>query len=229
MKLTIQSKITLLAIFIASITLIMSIEIYMLYKNLDSDESDALVNSKKYINYLTISLFIGASVLGVVFIQFYRYIKNSISKALTTVDKISQGNLNLQIENLSDDEIGRLLSRLKMMTEKLKNIVSVVITSSESIANASLEMSRSSQVMSEGASDQASSAEEVSSSMEEMAANIEENTANARETEGLSTKGAASLADSNEMVKRTLESMKTITDKISIIGEIARQTQSSCT
>lgn len=155
---------------------------------------------------------------------FSSYLKNLLNKAFKIIDQITKGDLNVQIDTSGSDEIGSFLFKLKSMVDRLKEIVSVVVTSSESIANASLEMSRSSQVMSEGASDQASSAEEVSSSMEEMVANIEQNSANATETENLSSKGASSLTESNDMVKRTLDSMRTITNKISIIGEIARQT-----
>ena len=171
----------------------------------------------------------GAIIVGILLSIFSAYLfsrslRKSFSGAFKAVQSVTQGNLNIHIEANSQDEIGSLLLQLKLMVDKLRDIVSVVVTSSQSIANASQEMSRSSQVMSEGASDQASSAEEVSSSMEEMVANVEQNTANAKETEDLSVKGASNLQDSSEMVKRTLESMKTITDKISIIGEIARQT-----
>ena len=155
---------------------------------------------------------------------FSRSLKKAFKKALISIKNVTEGNLNKQIEVRRDDEIGKLLVQLQIMAAKLKKIVSAVVTCSQGIANASQEMNRSSQVMSEGASDQASSAEEVSTSMEEMAANIEENSKNAKQTEEISKKGAAGIEESNDMVKRTLESMKTIVKRISIIGEISRQT-----
>lgn len=224
MKITIQSKITLLAMLVATIAVVMGVQMYLLYDAFQTNGENLATEGKGYFNVLMATLIVGVAILLFTFFVLYKYFKRSLGTAFQAVSNISRGNLDVEIETSSDDEVGKLLTQLKMMSGKLKDIVSAVVTSSESIANASLEMSRSAQVMSEGASDQASSAEEVSSSMEEMAANIEQNTANAKETESLSKSGASSLSDSSEMVKRTLDSMTTITSKISIIGEIARQT-----
>ncbi len=224
MNLTIKSKVILLVVIVVMIAIVLGVQLHLLLQTLDNNEPNAIEEAQKYAQYLSLSLDIGGIFLVVVFILIYRYFKRSLETAFGAVETISKGNLDVDIDIATDDEVGKLLSKLKTMSNKLRDIVSAVVTSSESIANASLELSRSAQVMSEGASDQASSAEEVSSSMEEMAANIEQNTANAKETEKLSRSGATSLEDSSEMVKRTLDSMNTITSKISIIGEIARQT-----
>ncbi len=178
----------------------------------------------KYAYLIFIAIGAGILLCIITAYLFSKSLRNAFRKAFKAIKKVTEGNLNAVIDVSQKDEIGKLLVQLQVMVSKLKEIVSTVIASSESIANASQGMNKSSQIMSEGASDQASSAEEVSSSMEEMAANIEENTSNARETEAISKKGAAGIEESNHMVKRTLESMKTITDRISIIGEIARQT-----
>ncbi|MEQ9403814.1 MAG: methyl-accepting chemotaxis protein [Cyclobacteriaceae bacterium] len=219
-----NQKQTLAIIFVSLIAVVLGVLIYRLMGALDAGDPDSVEKAGSLVFYILFTLVVGLIILIIFFISFSRYTKKSMGRAYEIIESVSKGNLDIEIGDSNTDEAGRLLIQLKSMISKLKEIVSVVITSSESIANASHEMSRSSQVMSDGASDQASSAEEVSSSMEEMAANIEENTANATETEGLSKKGAESLKDSSEMVKRTLDSMKTITDKISIIGEISRQT-----
>ena len=224
MKLTIQLKITLLAVVVGIIAVVMGMQVYLLYDALQVNDENLVIDARGYVKVLLVTLVLGVLILLFTFFTLYKYFKRSLGTAFRAVSNISKGHLDVDIDASSDDEVGKLLSKLKMMSGKLKDIVSAVVTSSESIANASLEMSRSAQVMSEGASDQASSAEEVSSSMEEMAANIEQNTSNAKETESLSKSGATSLSDSSDMVKRTLDSMKTITGKISIIGEISRQT-----
>ncbi|OFX80896.1 MAG: hypothetical protein A2X12_02090 [Bacteroidetes bacterium GWE2_29_8] len=78
--------------------------------------------------------------------------------------------------------------------------------------------------MSQGASEQASSAEEVSSSMEQMAANIQQNTDNAQQTEKIAVNSAEGINKVALAAKDTLNQMKEIAEKVSIIGEIARQT-----
>ena len=176
-------------------------------------------------NYILLAAIIGSIIISLLVSYFViRTIDRSVKTASKTIVEIANGNLNVTIEEFSNDEIGELLRHLKAMIDKLRNIVSTVVDSSHNIANASMELSKSSQLMSDGASEQASSAEEVSSSMEEMAANIDQNTSNAKTTEEIATGGANNIIDSNHLVSKTLDSMKSITQRISIIGEISRQT-----
>ncbi|MGL4370547.1 MAG: methyl-accepting chemotaxis protein, partial [Spirochaetota bacterium] len=76
----------------------------------------------------------------------------------------------------------------------------------------------------QGANEQAASVEEVSSSLEEMTATIRQNADNASQTEKIAVKSAADAREGGEAVTMTVKAMKQIADKISIIQEIARQT-----
>jgi len=60
--------------------------------------------------------------------------------------------------------------------------------------------------------------------MEEMTSNIQQNTDNAQETEKISTKAAESIRSGNEAAQNSVQSMKDIAEKISIINDIAFQT-----
>jgi methyl-accepting chemotaxis protein len=102
--------------------------------------------------------------------------------------------------------------------------VTQVQGSTENIADASNQMSSNSQQVSQGASEQASAAEEISSSMEEMASNIQQNTDNAQQTERIAAKAAEDILIGSQNVNTTVVSMKKIAEKVSIIGDIAFQT-----
>lgn len=132
-------------------------------------------------------------------------------------------NGNLKIEFTKKKEIG-LYKDLKAMVEKLRGVIQNIVIISDNLAIASSQLSSGSQQISQGANEQAASAEEVSSSMEQMSASIQQNTDNAQQTEKISIKAATDIADGNKSVALTVTSMKTIADKIKIIGEIARQT-----
>ncbi|WP_312930879.1 methyl-accepting chemotaxis protein, partial [Agrobacterium cavarae] len=84
--------------------------------------------------------------------------------------------------------------------------------------------SSSSEQLSQGATEQASSAEEASASMEEMAANIKQNADNAAQTEKIARQSSKDAEASGEAVGRAVVAMRTIAEKISIVQEIARQT-----
>ncbi len=151
-------------------------------------------------------------------------IASSIAKAKDALKAVSEGNLTIEIENSTQDEIGELLDYLQNTVEKLKEVISSVSSAADNIASASEQMSGSSQQMSEGSTEQAASAEEVSSSMEEMAANIQQNTDNAQQTEKIAMQAADDVQEGSRAVNQTVESMRKIAEKITIIGEIARQT-----
>src|SRR5690606_2520468 len=141
-----------------------------------------------------------------------------------SLNAIASGDLTVVIDVEGKDEITTAMKSLETMTSKLKNVIASVVTSSERIASASTQMSATSQQMSEGTQEQAASAEEISSSMEEMVASIHQNTENARQTEKIAIKAADDMREGSSAVTLTVDSMRKIADKISIIGEIARQT-----
>ena len=78
--------------------------------------------------------------------------------------------------------------------------------------------------VSQGATEQAASAEEASASMEQMAANIKQNADNAAQTEKIARQSAKDAEISGEAVNRAVGAMRTIAEKISLVQEIARQT-----
>lgn len=149
---------------------------------------------------------------------------NPINKGVLFAREISRGNLKADVDVHQKDEIGVLANALRDMASRLKEIVENIRAGADNIAAASQQMSSSSQEMSQGASEQASSAEEVSSSMEEMVSNIQQNTDNAQQTEKISIQASERIREGNQAAQNSMESMKDIADKISIINDIAFQT-----
>jgi methyl-accepting chemotaxis protein len=167
-----------------------------------------------------ISLIITSLVIALII----RPITKSISDIAKLSNEIAKGNLNVTIDNYNKDEIGQTAFALRAMVKKLQEIVQSIRASSDNIASGSQQISSASQQLSQGASEQASSAEEVSSSMEEMSTNIQQNSENANQTEKISIKASKDIHFGNDAFEQTVHSMKNITEKISIITEIARQT-----
>ncbi|MBN1253121.1 MAG: HAMP domain-containing protein [Bacteroidales bacterium] len=178
------------------------------------------------------SIFKAAIILSVIVLTFAILIIISlvnsivppILKSLDFANKIAEGDLSATIEIIQNDEIGKMTYALNDMIKKLKSIVTDIIVGADHVASASLQISSTAQQMSQGSNEQASSIEEVSSTMEEINANIQQSTSNSKETENIANKAAADIKDTSKSVLNTVESMKIIADKISIISEIANQT-----
>jgi methyl-accepting chemotaxis protein len=136
--------------------------------------------------------------------------------------EIAKGDISVQVKLLSErDELGKALS---LMVKRLREIVSEVQSAADNVASGSQQMSSSSEEMSQGATEQASAAEEASSSMEQMGSNIRQNADNAVQTEKIALKSADDAKEGGQAVVETVKAMKEIAQRISIIEEIARQT-----
>ncbi len=146
----------------------------------------------------------------------------NLNATAAVANEIAQGNLTVEAKPLSEkDTLGLALER---MIEKLRQIVSEALTAAQNVSAGSQELSASAEQLSQGATEQASSAEEASSSMEEMAANVKQNADNASQTEKIAAQSAKDAEASGAAVGRAVNAMQTIAEKITIVQEIARQT-----
>lgn len=167
---------------------------------------------------------IGLIFLSLIILLIAKRISDPIVKGVDFAKKIAGGNLNAKLAVRQSDEIGDLADSLSLMATKLTSIMSEIIQSSDAIAQSSMELLDSSVKLSDGANNQAASSEEISTSMEMMLSRIQQNTRNAKETEKIAIKAALGIQDGNESTKALIQSMNNIVQKISIVGEIAKQT-----
>ncbi len=172
------------------------------------------------IGLLAISSLIAAGAASWIVVSIAR----GLRKANEAVRSVSEGDLTRFADITTKDEIGDLLSYVNTMIERLRGVVADALSASENVSSGSQELSSSSETLSQGATEQASSAEEASASMEEMAANIKQNADNAAQTEKIARQSAKDAEISGEAVGRAVGAMRTIAEKISIVQEIARQT-----
>ncbi len=152
----------------------------------------------------------------------------SISRGLGRAGELAQavagGDLTQTITSTSRDEIGDLIGHVNTMVERLRGVVSEALNAAQNVSAGSQEMSASAEQLSQGATEQASSTEEASASMEQMAANIKQNADNATQTEKIARQSATDAQASGEAVGRAVDAMRTIAEKITVVQEIARQT-----
>jgi methyl-accepting chemotaxis protein len=151
-------------------------------------------------------------------------ISRGLARAADLAQAVASGDLTKIADRITRDEIGDLMSHINLMVEKLRSVVTEALSASDNVSSGSQELSSSAEELSQGATEQASSAEEASSSMEEMASNIKQNADNAAQTETIARQSATDAQASGEAVGRAVEAMRTIAEKITIVQEIARQT-----
>ncbi|MBB5044953.1 methyl-accepting chemotaxis protein [Shinella fusca] len=151
-------------------------------------------------------------------------INRGLGRAVGAVQNVADGDLSRFADITTRDEIGDLLGHVNTMIERLRGVVADALSASDNVSSGSQELSASSEQLSQGATEQASSAEEASASMEEMASNIKQNADNAAQTEKIARQSSKDAEASGLAVGRAVTAMRTIAEKISIVQEIARQT-----
>jgi methyl-accepting chemotaxis protein len=135
--------------------------------------------------------------------------------------EITSGNLTLEFDGRR--EMG-VYKSMKDMTANLTNTIKNINNASSQVSSGSSQISESSQQISSGASEQASGTEEISSAMEELVSNIQQNRENARNADEMARKSAEEAALGGESVNDTVLAMRSISEKIGIIEDIARNT-----
>lgn len=153
-----------------------------------------------------------------------RTITRPAAQALEAAERMAEGDLTIQIDTTSEDEIGLVLRAMHNTVTKLSDIISEVTAGADALLSASHEVSATSQNLAQGTSEQAASVQETSSSLAQMKASITQNAGNSRESEQMAIKGANNAEESGTAVQETVEAMRAIAEKISIIEEIAYQT-----
>ena len=190
-------------------------------KQADVDAADAYAKARS----ILILIAAAASVIALVSaIWIVVSINKGINRAVKTVQTVADGDLTEFAEIATRDEIGELLGHVNSMIERLRGVVADALSASDNVSSGSQQLSAGSEQLSQGATEQASSAEEASASMEEMAANIKQNADNAAQTEKIARQSAKDAEISGQAVDRAVNAMRTIAEKISIVQEIARQT-----
>ncbi|MCT4646936.1 MAG: methyl-accepting chemotaxis protein [Carboxylicivirga sp.] len=152
---------------------------------------------------------------------------NPVLKLKTAADTLAEGQLNLHIDKeLTDrhDEIGQLAMTFQRMRDKISEVIIQVKRTAGEISDGGTKLNDSANELSSRSMQQATSTEEVSASMEEMGANIGQNAENSKQSEQIMSQAYKDTYEGGEIVKEAVEAIKTITERVQIIEDIAMQT-----
>ncbi len=174
-------------------------------------------------------IMLSVSIIAILLIIISAYllsksISKPIEKVVKAMKKISNKQIDFQITEKRNDEIGELYSSINEINTNFREIIININDTATAVSDASNQLSSASQDISSRANEQASTTEEVATSMEEILAMINSNSQNAEITGQTSTKSANEMKQSNVIFVQTIKSVSEISKKISIITEIANKT-----
>ncbi|MCQ2226870.1 MAG: methyl-accepting chemotaxis protein [Bacteroidales bacterium] len=156
--------------------------------------------------------------------MLYQTIVAPLKKGVAFAKAIGDGDLTVSVEVDSKDELGQLSEALTEMVTNVRNIVLSIERNANDLVDSGDGLKSNSLKLNKGASEQAASAEEVSTAIEEMVANIDQNTENAIATEKITAATVENVTLSSQYSNEAAEAMSQISQKITIISDIAFQT-----
>ncbi len=203
-----------------------------------SKETNGLTKSAAYTQaagrttIIMIVVVIVAVLLAVLLgLMISRIISRPVVKLVHAADRIADGDLNVEIQTDSRDEIGQLAAAFRRMSGTLSEVMGSIRAASEQVASGAKQMSESSMALSQGATEQASSIEELTASIEEIAAQTSRNALSAEQVNTLARGTMNNAVDGNARMKEMLGAMEQINESsgsiskiIKVIDEIAFQT-----
>ncbi|MCC2639486.1 MAG: chemotaxis protein [Moraxellaceae bacterium] len=189
-----------------------------------AEYATALAHYENFRNITVLVIVVGLLLAFWVGFMLVRAIVVPLNELVRVAENVAQGNLADRVLVGSNDEMGRLQVAMQAMMEKLTQVIREVRGGADGLSSAAQQVSATSQSLSQGTSEQAASVEETSASLEEMSASITRNAENSREMEKMAVKGALDADESGRSVQETVNAMKLIAQKTSIVEEIAYQT-----
>ena len=158
-------------------------------------------------------------------------LENKVNLLMKATLRASEGDLRTEIQELGDDDMGKLGRALTKMISDLKNIISQVIESANQFGEGSRVVAESANYLSESSQNQAATVEEMSASIEHLSKailEINQSASSARElaegTSKLAKQGGESVGQAIEAMVLIKTSSEQVSDIIQVISEIASQT-----
>lgn len=158
-------------------------------------------------------------------------INKPVKELVRVAEKIATGDLDVNLEVKSTDELGTLMKAFDKMARNTNEVLTNIDNASEQVAAGAKQVSISSQALSQGSTEQAGSLEEITASITEIAAQTKQNASHANRANEMAMTAKDSAIEGNQQMKGMLKAMDEINDSsasiskiIKVIDEIAFQT-----
>ncbi len=174
--------------------------------------------------FLLLSSMLSIGLLILIGFVLLRRIRLSLRETAQTVEAVATGDLTVEIAADRNDEFGSLMSSMSDMVLQLRNIAKQIGMDSESLGEARVVLSAVAHDVSEGATIQSSSAEEITASMQGMMDMLGHLNQEATTTTNAFDAVRNDLIRMRDESKKNLEAIRTISERIEIVNEIANQT-----
>ncbi|MEM7180180.1 MAG: nitrate- and nitrite sensing domain-containing protein [Spirochaetota bacterium] len=153
-----------------------------------------------------------------------RYLQEIIGEISKNFLSLSQGELNIELQAEYQGDFIEIKESFLKIQSSLYKIIGEIQTVTNQLVSSTSYLDEATQILNGLATQQAATSEESSASTEELLSSVTMNSQNAISTSEIASQVAEQASEGGQAVMETLAAMKQIVEKISIITEIAAQT-----
>ncbi|MDX9852520.1 MAG: methyl-accepting chemotaxis protein [Tenuifilaceae bacterium] len=188
-------------------------------------EAKTVISEIRSYRNLVLATGIGLLIISLLLI-YYLVSKptKSIAKIAEIAQSVAKGDLNQQVNIKTNDELGLLSDAVNDMILQLKSIVSHIDSKCSDFVTGSGQFKNLSHKLSNDASQQSNLTQDVKLTIQQITGSISTNSQSSGVAEGINLKLASSINNVVSTTQNSITSIKQVIERISVIGEIARQT-----
>jgi methyl-accepting chemotaxis protein len=197
----------------------------------DANRAEVTALARTELIVIAISVILAAALALAVSVVIARRTAATVSAAAKSAEALAGGDLTVQFDTQSKDEIGQLAIALERMRESFGRLIAQIRTGVESVGTASREIAQGNADLSSRTEQQASNLQQTAASMEQMTSAVKQNADAARQANQLAASASQVAAKGGAVVGEVVSTMDQITassrkiaDIIGVIDGIAFQT-----
>ncbi len=150
--------------------------------------------------------------------------ENLTKELVVCLEKMDKGDISVLLKGNYKNGFLVIKESFNNTVERLQNMIKKVSEGVGEVLGASKEVESTAQALSESTTEQAATVEETEASLNLMIQKLQETAKNAKETEATARKSSQDAFQGEIAVKHSVDAMKNISEKVSIIRELASQT-----
>lgn len=166
-------------------------------------------------SWVMLGLAIGGAVLAFILgMVLSRSIVRPVTELAEDAHKIASGDLTVQIQSGTRDEIGELASSFSAMADSLRGTIRQVSETSNMVASSANQLLATSERIAVGAEEVVNQAQTVATAGEEMAATSNDIASNCQSAAGGAMDASSSASDGSVVVDKTVQAMAQIARRV---------------
>lgn len=177
--------------------------------------------SSSLASYVAIAAMLALTVAGL-----FWYMNRAFKPLQTVINgmkSIASGDLTARYSAKSDDEIGQLLSAMKAMVEKLRDIVSQITGSTSHLSSSAEELATITIGTNDSIKKQQFETEQVATSTNEMAATVHEVAVSTLQAADATKKAHAEVATGKQVVSQTMDAIDSLSKEIETAASVIQK------